>query len=355
MAQVHPRFSDRLGHTGLTVSRLCLGTVNFGGRVTEVEANDLLDHALASGVNFIDTANIYGWRVYRGWTEEILGSWLSRAGRRDRVVVATKFGAAMSSHPGPGALTVRGIVAACDASLTRLRSDRIDLYQLHCVTDQVRWDVVWEAMELLVRQGKVRYVGTSNTPAWQLARAQEAAARRGSVGLVSEQCCYNLVERRPETELMAAARAYGVSVLAWSPLHGGLLGGALRKLASGLAVKSAQGRAQEALPTFRNSVAAFEATCREMGRSEAEVGVGWVLARPGVTAAVIGPRTREQFDQLRRAVESPLSVPELHRIESLFPNAGGSTATPPAVLPSAPVSNPIQGRRSHNDFQKSVP
>lgn len=323
----------RLGGTGLTVSRVALGTVNFGGRVDEAQARRLLDHALAEGVNFVDTADVYGWRVHKGYTEELLGRWWAgSAARRDGVVLATKVGKPMGPGPNDAGLSARHIVSACEASLRRLRTEWIDLYQMHQVDRTVRWEEVWQAMEQLVTQGKVRYVGSSNFAGWDLALAQGAAERRALRGLVTEQCAYNLVTRHPELEVLPAAAALGIGVLAWSPLHGGLLGGVLGKLREGSAVKSAQGRAAEALDRYRDTLAAYEDFCATIGRDPAEVGMAWVIHRPGVTAAVVGPRTPQHLDGALRAVDVPLSDVELARLDELFPPIGRGGPAPEAWL-----------------------
>nr|WTB28339.1 aldo/keto reductase [Streptomyces sp. NBC_00830]WTB35743.1 aldo/keto reductase [Streptomyces sp. NBC_00830] len=322
----------RLGRTGLYVSRLALGTVNFGGRVGEEEARGLLDHALDRGLTMVDTADSYGWRVHRGHTEEVIGRWLSGGGRRDEVVLATKVGSAMSDDPNDGGLSARRIVAACEASLRRLRTDRIDLYQLHQMDRAVRWDEIWQAMELLIAQGKIRYVGSSNAAGWDIAAAQETADRRRAPGLAAEQCLYNLVTRQPELEILPAAEAYGMGVLVWSPLHSGLLGGALRKRREGTAVKSAQGRAQTALAAHGPAVEEYERFCDKIGRHPAEVGLAWVLSRPGVSAAIIGPRTTEQADECLAALERPLAEDELRRLEEIFPPVGRGGPAPDTWL-----------------------
>lgn len=316
-------FHTRFGDTGLTISRLGLGTVNFGGRVEEPEAAKLLDHALDGGINLVDTADIYGWRVHQGYTEELLGRWLTGApGRRERVVLATKAGHQFGDGLNDRGLSARHLIASCEASLRRLRTDWIDLYQMHRMDRTVRWEVVWQAMETLVAQGKVRYVGSSNFAGWHIAAAQEAAVRRGGVGLVSEQCVYNLLVRQAEQEVIPAARAYGLAVLAWSPLHGGLLSGVLRKMEDGVAVKSAQGRSADALASRRETVAAYERFCAELGRDPAEVGMAWGLSRPGVTALLVGPRTPGHLDGAVRALSQGLADDELARLDELFPPAG---------------------------------
>lgn len=323
----------RLGRTALRISRIALGTVNFGGRVDEGEAHHLLDHAVDRGVNLIDTADIYGWRVHRGWTEEMIGRWLAkRPGRREEIVLATKVGSPMTDDVNDRGLSARHIVTACENSLRRLGVEAVDLYQMHQVDRNACWDEIWQAMDQLLRQGKIRYVGSSNFAGWHLVSGQEAARRRGMVGLVSEQCVYNLVTRHAELEVLPAAAAEGIGVLVWSPLHGGLLSGALRKLAGGKAVKSAQGRAAEALPRHREQLIAFEEFCASAGRDPAETGMAWVLGRAEVTAIVAGPRTLDQLDGALRALERPLTDDELARLDALFPPVGRGGPAPDAWL-----------------------
>ncbi|KWX06037.1 oxidoreductase [Carbonactinospora thermoautotrophica] len=326
-------FYTRLGRTALKISRLCLGTVNFGGRVEEAEAHEIMDRAVEHGINFFDTADIYGWRVHKGYTEEAIGRWFARGnGRREKIVLATKVGSPMSEGPNDGGLSARHIIAACEGSLRRLRTDWIDLYQMHHVDRAAPWEEIWQAMETLVAQGKVRYVGSSNFAGWHLAAAQEAAARRHFLGIVSEQCVYNLVTRHVELEVIPAAQAYGIAVLAWSPLHGGLLGGVLDKLARGTAVKSAQGRAVPALQRHRKAIKEYEKFCAELGVPPAQVGLAWVLSRPGVTAPVIGPRAVDQLDGALRALELKLSDTELDRLDALFPPVGNGGPAPEAWI-----------------------
>ncbi|MFH8476211.1 aldo/keto reductase [Streptomyces sp. NPDC018000] len=323
----------QLGRTGLRVSRLALGTVNFGGRVEEDEAHRLMDHALAQGINLFDTANTYGWRVHKGHTEESIGRWLAgRPERRDRVVLATKVGDPMGDDPNAEGLSARNIIAACEASLRRLRTDWIDLYQFHHLDRRVGWDEVWQALDVLITQGKVRYAGSSNFAGWNIASAQEAAERRNLLGLVSEQCVYNLVSRHAELEVIPAARAYGLGVLVWSPLHGGLLSGVLRKTRENRAVKSAQGRAAEGLKKHHHSIAAYEELCADHGLDPAQVGMAWTLSRPGVTGVVIGPRTETHVDGALSALRSPLPGTLLASLDELFPPIGRGGPAPDAWL-----------------------
>ena len=223
----------RLGRTGLQVSPLVLGTMNFGMRAQgggvqtdEDEAFRIMDRGLDVGLNFFDTADVYG--DGRGLTESIIGRWLDQGDRRrDRVVLATKVYNSRSSWPNERGLSALHIRQACDDSLRRLRTDHIDLYQMHHVDLDTPWDEIWQAMDVLVAQGKVLYVGSSNFAAWHIVKANEAAARRGSLGLVSEQSLYNLNARTVELEVLPACADYGIGVIPWSPLAGGLLGGVL--------------------------------------------------------------------------------------------------------------------------------
>ncbi|WP_432585405.1 aldo/keto reductase [Streptomyces sp. HD1123-B1] len=320
-----------LGRTALQVSRVCLGTLNLGVRASDEESHAILDTALERGVNFVDTANQYGWQKHKGYTEEFLGSWFARGGgRREKTVLGTKVFNPMSDWPNDSGLSARHIIASCEDSLRRLRTDWIDLFQMHHIDRHAPWEEVWQAMETLTRQGKVRYVGSSNFAGWHIAEAQEAATRRHFLGIVSEQSVYNLVTRHIELELIPAAQRYGVGVLAWSPLHGGLLGGALRKLAEGTAMKTAQGRAAEALERHRAAVTGYEKLCAELGTDPAQVGLAWVMQRPGITAPVIGPRSLDQLEGAFRALELTLPDEVLTELDTLFPPIGNGGPGPEA-------------------------
>ena len=310
----------RLGRSGLQVSRLCLGTMNFGPVTEEEHAHRILDAALDGGVNFVDTADVYGWGENKGWTENIIGRWFSgSAERRRRTVLATKVFGKMSDWPGDGGLSARHIVAACEDSLRRLQTDHIDVYQMHHVDRSVPWEEIWQAMEQLVAQGKVVYVGSSNFAGWQLAQAQEAARSRHFLGLVSEQSLYNLAQRTVELEVLPAARAYGIGVVPWSPLHGGLLGGVLAKAERG---RSASGRAQEYLEEHGEQVAAFEKLSADLGHGPDQVALAWLLHQDGVTAPIVGPRTVEQLTQTLRVPEIRLDEDTLARLDEVFPGPG---------------------------------
>lgn len=321
----------QLGRTGLKVSRLVLGTMNFGPQTDEDDSHSIMDSALAAGVNFFDTANVYGWGENKGRTEKIIGSWFAKGGgRREKTVLATKVYGSMAAEdepwPNSDRLSALNIRRAVDASLKRLGTDYIDLYQFHHIDRRTPWDEIWQAVDVLVQQGKILYVGSSNFAGWNIAQANEAAARRGSLGLVSEQCLYNLAERRAEMEVVPAAQAYGLGVIPWSPLQGGLLGGVLRKEREGGGARSTSGRSADALKDAkqREQIQAYEDLCDEHGHRPGDVGLAWLLSRPGVTGPIVGPRTGEQLDSALRAVELKLSEEFLTALDEIFPGTGPS-------------------------------
>jgi aryl-alcohol dehydrogenase-like predicted oxidoreductase len=334
----------QLGRTGLTVSRLCLGTMNFGSETDEAESFAIMDRALELGLNFFDTANVYGRPMGRGVTEELMGRWLAQGGgRRERIVLATKVYCPMGPTPLEQGLSARHIRQACDASLRRLGTECIDLYQMHHVDrgrpgkaiaellqvpylDQVRtidhgapWEEIWQAMEQLVAAGKVLYVGSSNFAAWHIAQGNTLAAARHFLGLVSEQSKYSLATRAIELEIIPACRALGLGLIPWSPLGGGLLGGALEKSRDGRRAKLPP----EQLSQNREKLEAYEALCRELSQPPADVALAWLLHNPVVTAPIIGPRTTEQLAGSLRALEVELSAEVLTRLDAIWPGPGG--------------------------------
>jgi aryl-alcohol dehydrogenase-like predicted oxidoreductase len=319
-----------LGRTGLTVSRLVLGTMNFGQHTAEPDAHVILDSALDAGINLIDTADIYGGTAGPGTTEEILGRWFAKGGeRRERTVLATKVYSSMrgfgmaddgGTWPNTAKLSALHIRQACDASLRRLQTDHIDLYQMHHVDRDTPVDEIWEAFSVLRQQGKVLYFGSSNFAGWQLAQSQEAARRAGMLGLASEQSIYNLLRRNVELEVLPAARAYGIGVIPWSPLSGGLLGGVLRKQREG---RSAGTMVAKGLELYGDAIREWEQLCDTLGEQPADVALAWLLHQPGVTAPIIGPRTVEQLDGSLRALEITLDADTLARIDQIFPGTGG--------------------------------
>ncbi len=311
-----------LGRSGATVSRICLGTMNFGAHTDPDHAHQIMDHALEQGVNFFDTANTYGRPRAEGVTESIIGDWLAAApGRRDKIVLATKLYGGKGEWPNDRFLSAINIRQSCEASLRRLQTDHIDLYQMHHVDRSTTWDEIWEAMSVLRTQGKVIYTGSSNFAGWHLARAQEAAGRRGSLGLVSEQSLYNLAERTVELEVLPACQGYGLGVLPWSPLHGGLLGGVLAK---DNGPRSGAGRSAEMLAERRPQIEAYETFCAELGHEPAQVALAWLLHQPAVTAPIVGPRTLGQLTSAIAAEHISLDDKALARLDQIFPGPGGA-------------------------------
>jgi aryl-alcohol dehydrogenase-like predicted oxidoreductase len=310
-----------LGRTGLKVSPLCLGTMNFGPHTTEEDSYAIMDKALEVGINFFDTANVYGWKQGEGITEQIVGRWLAQGGRRrEQVVLATKVYGNMGDGPNERGLSAYHIRKACEDSLRRLQTDHIDLYQMHHVERNTPWEEIWQAMEQLVREGKILYVGSSNFAGIHIVQGQCAAAQRNFMGLVSEQSLYNLNARMIELEVIPACREYGLGLIPWSPLAGGALGGALKKIDEG---RRAAEWVQEAIEEHRPQLEAYEAFCDELGQKPADVALAWLLANPAVTAPIIGPRTMEQFEGNLGAVEIELSEEALARLDEIWPGPGG--------------------------------
>ena len=306
-----------LGRSGLSVSRLCLGTMNFGPETDEASAHAIMDAALANGINFFDTANRYG-APQHGRTEEIMGRWFAKGGgRRAKVVLATKLYGEMDAWPNNKWLSALNIRRACDASLKRMQVDYIDLYQMHHIDRSTPWPEIWQGLELLVAQGKIIYTGSSNFAGWHLAQAQAAAAARNFMGLVSEQALYNLVVRDLEREVIPAAINYGIGILPWSPLNGGLLGGVLKKERDGK--RRLEGRAQESFEKIRPQITAYEELCADIKQEPGDVALAWLLQQPGVTAPIIGPRTLAQREAALVAEQLELSAQVLARLDAIFP------------------------------------
>jgi aryl-alcohol dehydrogenase-like predicted oxidoreductase len=310
-----------LGRSGLSVSRLCLGTMNFGPETSEEDSHAIMDRALEAGINFVDTANVYGWVQGEGITEQIVGRWFAQGGgRREKTVIATKLYGSMSDWPNDTYLSARNIRHACDASLKRLQTDHLDLYQMHHVDRSTPWDEIWEAFEVLRDQGKVLYFGSSNHAGWHIAKAMETARRRGRLGLVSEQSIYNLLKREVELEVLPACLDYGLGVIPWSPLHGGLLGGILKKTQEGK--RRLTGRAKEGLEQNRDAIQRWEELCDELGEEPADVGLAWLLHQEAVTAPIVGPRTAEQLEGALHSLSITLDQEVLDRLDDIFPGPG---------------------------------
>ncbi len=311
-----------LGRSGLKVSRFCLGTMNFGPHTTEPDSFAMMDRALELGINFFDTADVYGWKLGEGWTEQIIGRWFAQSGgRREKVVLATKVYGRMGDWPNQSRLSAVHIKRACEESLRRLRTDWIDVYQMHHIDRETPWEEIWQAMEQLVREGKVVYVGSSNFAGWQLAQAQETARNRHFLGLVSEQSLYNLTERNIELEVIPACENYGIGLIPWSPLGRGLLAGVLQSADNG---RRADAELKQKVITARLTLEAYEALCARVGERPADVALAWLLHQKAVTSPIIGPRTREQLDGAMRALSLSLAQETLRQLDDLFPGPGGA-------------------------------
>ncbi len=310
-----------LGRTGLKVSRLCLGTMNFGPNTTEEDSFKIMDRAMDLGLNFFDTANTYGWQLGQGVTEQIIGKWFAQGGgRREQTVIATKVYGRTGDGPNERRLSALHIRQACEASLKRLQTDYIDLYQMHHVDRETPWEEIWQAMEQLVREGKVLYVGSSNFAGWHIAHAQGAAKERHFMGLVSEQSLYNLTARTVELEVIPACRAYGLGIIPWSPLAGGLLGGVLDRSSEG---RRASDRLRKTIERQRDQIEQYENLCQSLGHEPAEVALAWLLHNPDVTAPIIGPRTLEQLDSAMNALEISLEEDVLKNLDEIWPGPNG--------------------------------
>ena len=316
----------KLGRTGLMVSRLCLGTMNFGDVTDKQTSFEIMDRSFELGINFIDTADVYGGPqrpdipLGYGISEEIVGQWIKASKKRDEIVLATKLYQPMIAGPNGGRLSAYHIRKACEDSLRRLQTDHIDLYQMHHFDRTTPWEEIWQAMDVLVRQGKVLYVGSCNFPGWGIAAAQAQAKACGMMGLVSEQSRYSLACRSIELEVIPSARHHGVGIMTYSPLDGGLLAGALKK---------AQARSRRSKPSlpirdpnFYDCVAAYEALCEEYGMDPADVALAWVLANPNVTCPIAGPRTLAQLESSARALDMQLSEEMLEKLDEIFPGPG---------------------------------
>lgn len=310
-----------LGRTGMKVSKLCLGTMNFGPQTSEEDSYAIMDEALELGINFFDTADVYGWKRGEGVTEQIVGRWFAQGGgRRDKVVLATKVNGDMGEWPNQKKLSALHIRKACEGSLRRLQTDYIDMYQMHHIDRETPWEEIWQAMEVLVQQGKIIYVGSSNFAAWNIAQANEIAKRRNFMGLVSEQSLYNLNARMVELEVIPACKEYGLGLIPWSPLAGGLLGGVLQKTEAGRRTSES---IQKSVDKNKDKIGAYEKLCGELGENPADVALAWLLKNPIVTAPIIGPRTLDQLKGSLRALEIQFSDETLQRLDEIFPGPGG--------------------------------
>jgi len=312
-----------LGRSGLKVSRLCLGTMNFGPQTDEENSFLIMNAALNDGINFFDTANVYGWKLGEGITESIIGRWLFQdKRRREQIVLATKVYGRMGKGPNERRLSAYHIRQACEDSLKRLQTDHIDLYQMHHVDRETPWEEIWQAMEILVHQGKILYVGSSNFGAFHLSQAQFTAKSRNFLGLISEQSLYNLNARMIELEVIPTCRELGLGLIPWSPLEGGLLGGVMEKLSQGRRLSN---EVQEEVEKHRNQIESYEALCIEIGEKPADIALAWLLSNPDVTAPIIGPRTLDQLDGNINALNIKLDDELKNSLDQIWPGPGGES------------------------------
>jgi aryl-alcohol dehydrogenase-like predicted oxidoreductase len=311
-----------LGRSGLKVSRLCLGTMNFGPHTDEAHSFEIMDKALELGINFFDTANVYGWKIGEGTTEQIIGNWISQGGgRREQIVLATKVYGRMGGSVNQRRLSAYHIRQACEDSLKRLKTDRIDLYQMHHIDRETPWEEIWQAMEQLVNQGKVLYIGSSNFAGFHIAQAQHTASERNFFGLISEQSLYNLSARMIELEVIPACRTYGLGLIPYSPLAGGMLAGVAPENTG--KSRRLSDHTQKEVEQHKDRLNAYVDFCSEIGEKPADVALAWMLNNPVVTSPIIGPRTIEQLVGSLRSLEIQLNKEQLLSLEEIWPGPGG--------------------------------
>jgi len=311
----------KLARAGVNVSRICLGTMFFGTRCDKEESFAIMDKALEMGINFFDTANVYGRAEHCGFTEEIIGKWFAQGNtRRDQVVLATKVYGPMMPDPSPNeergisAYKVRKHVAD---SLRRLQTDHIDLYQIHHIDRHISLEEFWTTFDRLINKGDVLYMGTSNFPGWGIAKYQMYAQQQGMMGFVTEQCQYNLLSRYPELEVIPAAQDFGIGLIPYMPLGGGLLTGK-QKAQQGTRTENVSREYGIDLGEEQDQFAAFSALCKEIGEPEFIVAIAWVLSNPAVTSAIVGIRTVEHLEGLDRAASLQLAPEHLDRLNEIF-------------------------------------
>ncbi|MCF8260185.1 MAG: aldo/keto reductase [Melioribacteraceae bacterium] len=309
-----------LGRSGLKVSRLCLGTMNFGEVTPKKESFNIMDEAVNLGINFIDTANVYGGKFGEGITENIIGQWLTgNKSQRDKIVLATKVHNPMGNLPNENLLSAYHIKRACENSLKRLKTDHIDLYQIHHVDRTTPWEEIWQAFEQLITEGKITYAGSSNFAGWDLATASERANKRDMFGLVSEQSKYNLFNRKIEREVIPACEYYGIGIIPWSPLEGGLLGGVIKKRKEG---RRNTNEIKDKFVQNKVQIEQWEKFCAEINEDPGESALAWLLHQKVVTSPIIGPRNVEQLKKSIRALEISFDENHLEKIDQIFPPAG---------------------------------
>ncbi|MBE2200890.1 MAG: aldo/keto reductase [Anaerolinea sp.] len=320
---------NNLGRTGVKVSQLCLGCMNFGGRTDETEAIEIIHSALAAGINFVDTANVYGhdpanFSYGRGRSEEIVGKALKQNGQRSRVILATKAYFPMFDDPNAEGSSRRHLIEQCEASLRRLQTDYIDLYQLHHPSNDIPIDETLRALDDLVRSGKVRYIGTSTFAAWQIVESLWVAKEYGLNRFVCEQPSYHLLDRRVERELIPMAQTYGIAVIPYSPTAGGFLASKYQR-----DKPAPTGSRFDAFWTGAKDQHYTEAAfavldlvielSKEKDCTPYQLALAWCAQQPGITSPIIGPRTRQHLADSLPAINIQLSAEDRQRIDVVAP------------------------------------
>jgi aryl-alcohol dehydrogenase-like predicted oxidoreductase len=297
----------------------------FGYLADEATSFSVMDAAIDAGINFVDTADVYGGPqspdMAKGYgvSEEVVGRWLQRSGHRDDIVLATKVYQPMGVGPNDRRLSAYHIRRACEASLRRLQTDHIDLYQMHHVDRATPWEEIWQAMEQLVREGKISYVGSSNFAAWDVALAQCAASARHFMGLTSEQSLYNLAVRTVELELIPALRSLGIGLIPYSALHAGLLAGVLETASEGTISGDSM---QDRIKAHREQLEAYEGLCRELGAKPVDVALAWLLQNPVVSTTIVGATTTEELRADFGALSVQLDAEVVERLDQIWPGPG---------------------------------
>ncbi len=315
-----------LGRTGVKVSALCLGCMMFGGKTGAEDSYAIIDRAIDAGINFLDTANVYS----RGRSEEVTGEALKRNGKRKRIVLATKVHGVMADDdPNMQGNSRRHIIQQCEASLKRLQTDHIDLYQIHRPSSAIPIDETLRALDDLIRAGKVRYIGTTTYAAWQLMESIMVARELGLNRFVCEQPPYNLLDRRIERELIPFAQTYGFGVIPWSPLAGGLLTGKYDRKSpppEGTRFFEYQSNPIQSKRWNEHSLDAVDAfktyVDRRGGATLSQFALAWCIGQPGVTSPIIGPRTMEQLEDNLKALDVKLTEDDHKKIEEIVPKGG---------------------------------
>ena len=311
-----------LGRTGVKVSPLCLGCMMFGGKTTPTDSYAIIDRAIEAGINFLDTANVYS----RGKSETVTGEALKRNGKRDKIVLATKVHGRMDDDdPNAAGSSRRHILEQCDASLKRLQTDYIDLYQIHRPRSDTAIDETLRALDDLVRVGKVRYIGTSTFAAWQVMESLWVSKELGLNRFVSEQPPYHILDRRIERELIPMAQTYGIGLIPWSPLAGGLLTGKYSRNAppptdSRFADVASNPRLQERMTSdLFDVVDGLQPIAQAKNCTLSQLALAWCIQQPGITSPIIGPRTMEQLEDNLGALSVTITDADRAAIDALVP------------------------------------